>query len=72
MLKMKIDPAMYMKTNAPLTKCTVINPVLGRKYTDGAKIQAILWAEMRGLRHKSRETAPARRFPGRRERVGTC
>ena len=63
MLKMKIDPAMCMKTKATLTKCTVINPVLGRKYTDGAKIQAILWPEMRGLRHKSRRNRTGQTLP---------
>jgi len=42
MLKMKIDPAMYMKTKASMTKCQVKNLRFTRKHGNCAIIDSNL------------------------------
>ena len=70
MLKMEIDPAMCLKTQAEQTKRPIIKRLSWRKMQRLREIQAIFCPEMHGLRTNRRELAPAGEFPARRKRVG--
>jgi hypothetical protein len=53
---MKVDPAMYMKTQETMTKCPAIKQVFTRKCTHCAIIDTHLsgfWPKMHSLRNKS-------------------
>jgi len=73
MLKMKVDPAVCMKTQETMTKCQAIKQILARKCTHGARIdsdRSAYWQKMRELRDKSGRSGSFRANPERLPRVG--